>query len=225
MKEEELRINQPEIGLLREMRIYYPPISLNIYAVDPIANPEALFLYLVLSRSELEPDKDIFVGTFQYDFQGIISSSVIPTPLTSRFRFIINESPNIHFRTYEATEELLRAVDLYYRSSNHLYLFIPHLRENELEFLEKLAALLKKIKTTGRRSATVNIFIDIALMEKKEARLLKYYSDAIYVLRVNEKTRGRELALIKLSFSNPPSSPLEMLIDSDSVKFQIVRSF
>ncbi|MGC8679555.1 MAG: hypothetical protein ACP5GN_04585 [Fervidicoccaceae archaeon] len=222
---EELVLNQPELSLLREMKIYYPPISLILYSVEPYANPETLFLYLILSRSEFEPDKDIFAGTYYMDFNALTTASAIPSPLVYKFRNLITESPNVHFRSYESAEEFLRAIDLYYRSSNHLYLFVPYLKENERDLPEKLGLLVKKIKLTGRKSATLSIFLDSFIFSSPASRLLHYYSDAIFSLRMNEKTGKRELALNRLSFSSLPLSPLELSIESDGVRFQMVRSY
>lgn len=225
MTSEELVPNQPELAILRDMKIYYPPISLILYSVDPIANPEALFLFLILSRSEAEPDRDIFVGTFYLDFNNLFNTSVIPTPLTSKFRQIIEDSPNIHFRSYESEEEFLKAMELYYRSSNHMYFFIPYLKETQKTLPERIGFIVKKLKSSGRKSATVNIFLDSYIYSSSFSRLLLYYSDAIFSLRFNERTSRKELVINKLSFSNAPSMPLEMAVDNDTVRFQIMRSY
>lgn len=222
---EELVPNQPELSLLREMKLYYPPISLILYSVEPFANPETLFLYLILTRSEIEPNKDIFVGTYYLDFNSIIITSSIPSPLTYKFRHLITESPNVHFRSYESSEEFLRAIDLYFRSSNHLYLFIPFLREVDRDLPEKLGFLVKKIKLTGRKTTTINVFLDSHIFSTESSKLLQYYSDAIFSLRSNERTGKKELVLNKLSFSSSFLSPLEMIIDSENVRFQIMRSY
>jgi len=221
---EELVLNYPEIAPLRDLKIYYPPISFLLYSVEPTANPETLFLFLILARYEVEPNKDIFVGSYLLDFQWLATTSLVPTPLTSKLRYIISESPSVHFRTYDSTEELLRAADLHYRDSNHLYFFVPYLKESERDFLEKLASLIRKVKTSGRKSATFTFMLDRALMNMPEARLLQYWSDAFFTLRVNEKTGRRELSIDKLNFKSINNVPFEIIIEADSVRFQMLRS-
>ncbi|MGB9830603.1 MAG: hypothetical protein ACPLSP_00875, partial [Fervidicoccus fontis] len=111
--------NYPEIPVLRESGMIYPPVAFIIYMINPFVSPDVLFLYNIYLRANLEANKEIFVGSYGEDVENLISVSSYPTPLISKLREFLSLT-NIHYRYYTSIEEMIKSLELNFRSADHI---------------------------------------------------------------------------------------------------------
>ncbi|HEW64077.1 hypothetical protein [Fervidicoccus fontis] len=214
--------NYPEIPVLRESGMIYPPVAFIIYMINPFVSPDVLFLYNIYLRANLEANKEIFVGSYGEDVENLVSVSSYPTPLISKLREFLSLT-NIHYRYYTSIEEMIKSLELNFRSADHIYYYIPYLSENDEKMLFRLVQSVKKAKQNPNKNLTITFFIDENVIGNRNSYML-YDGDILFKAYFDEKTYRRYIKLIKMRFFEPRSINIEYVIDNDIIRFNLIRS-
>ncbi len=219
---ERLAPNPPEIIHLREHGINYPPVSFILYETTPYTYSEALFLYLVMMRRELS-EGDVIVGSVLENFETSLKISAIPTPLISLFKRTLQD-PKIHFKYHDSSDELLKTIELHFRSADHIYLYITDPLEATHEFITALSNIIKKIKNYTTRTFSITTFIDEKVLESREGGRLRYQAEFIFKLVRSEKSSASLLKIMKTKYMMSPSIILEYTVGREGLSFQSIRT-
>ena len=219
---ERLSSNPAELIQLRESGLSFPPVSFILYETSPYTYSEALFLYLVLMRRDLT-EADLLVGSILENFELSLKTSAVPTPLIRKFQMLLKD-PHVHYRFFDDPMELLRTIELHFRTTGHVYVYAVDPIESNEDFLIGLSKLVKKMKTHISRSFTLTVFIDENTAETLLGRKLSYQAELVYRLSRSQKTVSSLLNIMKTKFIDSPSITLEYSIGKEELNFQVIRT-
>ncbi len=213
---------QPEFNVFAERGLLYPPLSIILVETTPASYPEALFLYMVYKRLELN-DEDLFVASLLEDFETTLQASVIPSPLVLRFRELLR-NPRVHYRFFESIDDLMKAMDLHYKNISFMYIYTSSLTGSR-ELVEKLTSFVRKVKSTLTRTFNLTIFIDSENLVNTAGRRLEYLADVIFEVREATERGNVSVIYVKRTKLYPkPDIVVEYSLSREEVVLQVIRS-
>ncbi len=213
----------PEIQILAERGLLYPPVSIVLVETTPNTNPEMLFLYLVHRRVELS-EGEILVVSLLEDFETSLETSIVPSPLIAKFRGTL-EHPRIHYRFFEKTDEMMRALELHYKDASFIYVYMaPPFQEVEVA-VGKVLSFIRRIRSVITRTFGLTLFIDATQAKTMQGRELEYLADIVFELV--ESGEGSPVSVIRVKrtkYQPKPDVSIEYSIGREDIVMQVVRS-
>ena len=212
----------PEFHVFAERGLLYPPLSVVLVETTPSSYPEALFLYMIHKRLELN-EEDLFVASLLEDFETTLQASVIPSPLVLKFRDLLR-NPRVHYRFFETVEDLMKAVELHYKNIYFMYIYTSSLTGSK-DLVEMLTNFVRKVKSTLSRTFNLTVFIDSENLANAAGRRLEYLADIIFEVKEATEMGNVSIIYVKRTKLYPkPDIVVEYSLSREEVVLQVIRS-
>lgn len=226
----------PEIMVLAELGLIYPPSSLILVECSPETSPEVVFLEFVVRR--MTSGERTLVLSLRQDLLEDLRRSSVPFPVFSRYKHMMEsavnpdefsskaESRGIPLLSYakandarEIAEEIAKHAELF----PFIYVYAVDLAAlEEPGALESLAEAAEKTKRSRKRGS-LTFFVDEAVRFRSAGRRLEYAADLVYRLVAASETGRALIVLARAKFTARPRVRIEYSITKEGVSFELVR--
>jgi len=218
-----LEAARPEVPVLADYGLLYPPASLVLVEVTPCSWAEALFLEFVASRASEFPGA-VAAASLREDFVASLSKSALPTVLVLRYLETLKSLGRRGSYTAIANvNELPRWLEASAKAHRFVYVYIADPEASTSERLVSEAASAVERALSEREVLQVTLFLDEIARSTVPGRRLEYAATVVYRVKEGKRGGASVLRVAKVKYGPKPPARVEFSVRSEGLVFEVLK--